>query len=487
LVYSTPIFLFAFLPLTIAIYYLSPGRIRNGFLFLASLLFYAWGEPVYVGILIVSILFNYTCGVGLSVSVRYRKPIVTAGIALNILILSVFKYTNFIVDNINFVIEPMGLIPLERSSIPLPIGISFFTFEAISYIVDVYRNKVSGEKNIIDVALYISLFPQLIAGPIVRYHDVCAQIKDRKTSLDDFSYGCKRFILGLFKKVVIADTLGKAVDIIFSMPSDQLTTAISWWGATCFTLQIYYDFSAYSDMAIGLGRIFGFRFLENFNYPYISSSMTEGWTRWHISFTNWIRDYLFKPLGGVSRSKLRTGVNLLIVFFLSGLWHGANWTFIVWAMIHGAFLVLEAVGLRNLIKRLPRLLAHAYVMLIGVVSLVFFRSRDISYALDHLKSMFSFDSGEPLAYGSSMINNEIVLVFIIGVIFSAPLLPLIENKYRDMLFRLEKILESRVIPASSFLLLGPRCLGGFALATVLLISGLYIAGATYRPFIYFQF
>lgn len=487
MVFSSPIFLFAFLPLTIAIYYLSDGRIRNGFLLLASLLFYAWGEPVYVGIMIVSILVNYTCGVGLSASVRYRKPIVIVGVVINILILSVFKYTNFIIENINSVVEPMGLIPLERSSIPLPIGISFFTLQAISYIVDVYRNKVSGEKNIINAALYISLFPQLIAGPIVRYHDICAQIRDRKTSLDDFSYGCKRFILGLFKKVVIADTLGKAVDTVYSMPSDQLTTAISWWGATCFTLQIYYDFSAYSDIAIGLGRMFGFRLLENFNYPYFASSMTEGFTRWHISFSNWIRDYLFKPLGGISRSKLRTGVNLLVVFFLSGLWHGANWTFIVWAMINGTFLVLEAVGLRNLIKRLPRLLAHVYTKFIVVVSLVFFRSRDIPYAVDYLKNMFSFNAGEPLAYGSNMINNEIVLVFIMGVIFSVPLLPLIENKYRDMLFRLEKVLESRVIPASSFLLLGPRYLGVLGLASILLISGLYIANATYQPFIYFQF
>ncbi len=437
--------------------------------------------------MVVSILVNYTCGVGLSVSVRYRKPIITAGVMINLLILSAFKCTNFIIENINSIIEPMGLIPFERSSIPLPIGISFFTFQAISYIVDVYRNKVSGEKNIINVALYISLFPQLIAGPIVRYHDICAQIRDRKTSLDDFSYGCKRFILGLFKKVVIADTLGKAVDTVYSMPSDQLTTAISWWGATCFALQIYYDFSAYSDMAIGMGRMFGFRLLENFNYPYFSSSLTEAWTRWHISFTNWIRDYLFKPLGGVSRSKLKTSVNLLVVFFLSGLWHGANWTFIVWAMIHGAFLVLEAVGLRHLIRRLPRLLGNAYLMFIVVVSLVFFRSRDISYAMDLVKSMFSFNSGEPLAYGSNMINNEIVLVFVIAVIFSVPLMPFIENKYRATLFRLEKILESRVIPASSFLLLGPRCLGVFALAIVLLISGLYIAGATYQPFIYFQF
>jgi len=437
--------------------------------------------------MIVSILVNYTCGVGLSVSVRYRKPIITAGVMINILILSVFKYTNFIIDNINPVIESMGLIPFERSSIPLPIGISFFTFQAISYIVDVYRNKVSGEKNIINVALYISLFPQLIMGPIVRYHDVCAQIRCRKTSLDDFSYGCKRFILGLFKKVIIADTLGGAVDIIYSMPSDQLTTAISWWGATCFTLQIYYDFSGYSDMAIGLGRIFGFHFLENFNYPYISSSITEGWTRWHISFSNWIRDYLFKPLGGVSRSKLKTSVNLLVVFFLSGLWHGANWTFIVWAMIHGSFLVLEAIGLRKLIKRLPRLLGNAYFMLIVVVSLVFFRSRDIPYALDLLKSMFSFESGELLAYGPNIINNEIILVFIIGVIFSAPLLPLMENIYRATLFRLEKFLDSGLTPASSFLLFGPRYLGVLALASILLTSGLYIAGATYQPFIYFKF
>lgn len=486
MIFSSPIFLFAFLPLTIIIYYISPGKIRNAFLLLASLLFYAWGEPIYIGIMILSIVVNYTCGVLLSRYDANGKGIIAIGVVLNILLLSTFKYTNFIVENINSIIEPIGFMPLSVSTIPLPIGISFFTFQAISYIVDVYRKKVNAEKNIINVALYISLFPQLIAGPIIRYHDVAKQIRSRKISLDGFSYGCKRFIIGLFKKVVIADTLGKAVDIIYSMPSDQLTTGIAWWGVACFTLQVYFDFSAYSDMAIGLGRMFGFRFLENFNYPYISSSITEFWTRWHISFSNWIRDYLFKPLGGFKGSRLRVAITLFVVFFLSGLWHGASWNFVIWGMIHGAFLVVEASGLKKIINRLPKLLGIAYVMFIFMISAVFFRSRDILHAIENLKNMFSFNFSEPIGYGSSFINNETLLVFIIGIFISTPIVPMLENKYKDVLSRLENSIVLKSIRVSS-LLLGFRYIDVFVLTIILFISGMYVSASTYQAFIYFKF
>ncbi|MGD8365986.1 MAG: MBOAT family O-acyltransferase, partial [Desulfobacterales bacterium] len=318
MLFSSIIFLFQFLPLCLLLYFLAGKRLRNLLLLIASLVFYAWGESYYVLLMLVSILVNYLCGLMID---RYRgrqaaRGFLIAAIAFNVLSISVFKYANFLVDNLNTLLSQIGAGPIELAPIHLPIGISFFTFQAMSYAVDVYRRDAPVQRNPLNIGLYIALFPQLIAGPIIRYHNIAAQLIRRRVRLDDLSYGIERFVVGLGKKVLIANQVAIIADQVFSFPYETLTPGVAWLGVLCYTLQIYFDFSGYSDMAIGLGRMFGFHFLENFNYPYISRSIREFWRRWHISLSSWFRDYLYIPLGGNHRGPLRTYLNLLIVFFL---------------------------------------------------------------------------------------------------------------------------------------------------------------------------
>ncbi|MBE0586337.1 MAG: MBOAT family protein, partial [Desulfofustis sp.] len=332
MVFSSTIFLFVFLPLVLLSYMVAGRKFRNVILLAASLLFYAWGENVFVLLMLISIALNYCFGLLIDHSQQRgwsgKIPLILA-LLTNLGLLGFFKYANFLIDNLNTILINLDFEPVEMQAVHLPIGISFFTFQALSYVIDLYRGQASVQKSPINVALYISLFPQLIAGPIVRYHDVAEQIVHRTTRFDDFTYGIRRFIIGLGKKVLVANVLGRTADYMFSLPADSIPAGLAWLGAVSYTLQIYYDFSGYSDMAIGLGRMFGFRFLENFNYPYAAQSIREFWRRWHISLSSWFRDYLYISLGGNRHGATRTYVNLMIVFFLCGLWHGASWTFVV--------------------------------------------------------------------------------------------------------------------------------------------------------------
>jgi alginate O-acetyltransferase complex protein AlgI len=425
MVFTSTVFLFLFLPFVLVVYYLAGHKQQNFFLLFASLFFYAWGETFYVGIMLVSITANYFLGLYIH---KFRqtsraKILLGFGILINLGILCWFKYSGFLVQNLNLILPDIGVKPIALGSVHLPIGISFFTFQALTYIVDVYRGIVPAQRNPINIALYIALFPQLIAGPIVRYHDIASQINERQNSLENFSEGVRRFIIGMGKKMLIANPMGEVADQIFALPGDQLSASVAWLGITCYTLQIYFDFSGYSDMAIGLGRMFGFKFLENFRYPYISKSVQEFWRRWHISLSSWFKDYLYIPLGGNRGSPIRTYFNLFTVFFLCGLWHGASWNFILWGMIHGLFLVIERIGLGKLLEHLWTPLRHIYLLFVIMVGWVFFKLDTFPEALEYLKAMAGFFPSANNQYHIGLfldLEKEIILLF--GILCSTPLL-----------------------------------------------------------------
>lgn len=480
MVFSSPVFLFGFLPIVLLVYYLSPKTMRNVTLLLFSLMFYAWGEVFYVVVMIVSIVLNYIVGrlIGKSyVNYCCRKLWVTIGVIINLLILISFKYVNFIVDNVDFVLSQGNISTIEISPIHLPLGISFFTFQAISYIVDVYRKDVPAQKKIVNLALYISLFPQLIAGPIVRYHDVSLQIISRFTSLIKFESGVQRFIYGLAKKMLIANPLGEVVDSIFILTGNDLTMPLAWIGILAYTLQIFFDFSGYSDMAIGLGRMFGFIFRENFNYPYVSTSLREFWRRWHISLSSWFRDYLYIPLGGNRVSTIRVYMNLLFVFILTGFWHGASWNFMVWGVLHGVFLACEHAGLSDILKRVWKPLQHVYLLLIVMVGWVFFRAESLSYALNYLYSMSDVGNFHttPLQF-AQVLSYEAVYSFIVGVIISTP----VYSKLKSFIGNISAENNNK----TNLLIGTPKLIIIFAL---LFLSILKVASSTYNPFIYYRF
>ncbi len=432
MVFSSSIFLFFFLPVSLLCYLLAGRWLRNVTLLAASLFFYTWGENVYVLLMLASIICNYFFGIFIDRSRKRGRRgwwFLIFAIVVNLGMLAFFKYANFVVNNLNEILLCFSLTPFTPVNIHLPIGISFFTFQALSYVIDVYRGQVNAQKSIIGIALYISLFPQLIAGPIVRYCDIADQIKGRQTTFDDFFYGVQRFILGLGKKVLIANVLGRTADYIFSLPTDVLPLSLAWLGAVSYTLQIYYDFSGYSDMAIGLGRMFGFRFLENFNYPYISTSIRDFWRRWHISLSSWFRDYLYIPLGGNQKGSQRTYLHLLTVFFLCGLWHGASWTFVVWGLFHGCFLIVERFSLvQKVLRVMPNPLQHLYVLVIVIIGWVFFRAETLEHAMGYLRAMITIST--PQLFNSQIfinINNEFYFVFIVAVLFSVPIYPWLQG------------------------------------------------------------
>jgi len=487
MVFSSVSFLFLFLPLVLAFHFLLPGiRLRNFLLLSASLLFYIVGDGRFVVVIVSSVILNYCLGLWVDKTrenyALQTRLAMTVAVSLNIGLLIYFKYTNFFVDNLNLFSQRIEIPPLELAKIHLPLGISFFTFHALSYVIDIYRGNAKAQKDFGKLALYFTFFPQLIAGPIIRYHDVETQLTKRKITIDDFAEGVRRFIIGLGKKALIANTLAEPVDQIFAIPANQLTTNLCWFGAICYALQIYFDFSGYSDMAIGLARMFGFHFLENFNYPYISQSIKEFWRRWHISLSNWFRDYLYIPLGGNRCSPLRMYLNLLLVFFLCGFWHGASWNFIIWGLFHGMFLVLERVGLmRQFAESKWLLVRHFYALTIIIVSWVFFRSDTLNYALDFLKAMTGFAEGTGLEYHVSMyLNFEIALAIIFGIVASTPVLPRLSKIHTKLASNCKK----RVATMVNAIFLS---LGGLSLAFVFLTSVIKLAAGTYNPFIYFQF
>ena len=481
MVFSSTIFLFFFLPLTLLAYFVVGPRGRNAILLAASLLFYAWGETVYLLVMLFSIAANYLFGLLIDQARqrgrRGRLAFVFA-VATNLGLLGFFKYANFLVDNLNPVLPMLGLAPMDIGRVHLPIGISFFTFQALSYIIDLYRNETTVQRSLLNFALYKALFPQLIAGPIVRYRDVAREIERRTVSLHDFASGVQRFIIGLGKKVLIANVMGRAADTIFATPAETLPATLAWTGAIAFMLQIYFDFSGYSDMAIGLGRMFGFHFLENFNYPYIARSVREFWRRWHISLSTWFRDYLYIPLGGNRHGPVRTGANLLLVFLLCGLWHGASWTFLIWGVYHGIFLVLERVpAVRRLLDRLPAPLQHAYVLLVVLVGWVFFRADTFAHALAYLEAMVDFS--RPPLFNSQLflaLNNEFSLTLAAAVIGSAPLFALLQ-RWRA---------GRPIVPAPAMRWLAATAQVG-SLGFVLVYSIAAVLGGAHNPFLYFRF
>lgn len=480
MVFSSPIFLFGFLPIILLLYFVSPRRLKNFILLLGSLFFYAWGEVFYLLIMLVSIGSNYLFGrlIGGSEGIpRKERLYLSIGIAVNVSLLVSYKYANFIADNVNILLWRLKLPVVDLDPVHLPLGISFFTFQAISYIVDVYRNEVPVQKNPLNLALYISLFPQLIAGPIVRYHDVSSQITARTHSLALFSSGVQRFIFGLAKKMLIANPLGEVADTIFNMSTQDLATPLAWIGVLSYTLQIYFDFSGYSDMAIGLGRMFGFRFLENFNYPYISTSLREFWRRWHISLSTWFRDYVYIALGGSRVSTRRVYLNLLLVFILTGFWHGASWNFLIWGLFHGVFLASEHAGLSKVLGRLWRPIQHLYVLGVAIIGWVFFRAENLDYAVGYLKSMAGFTEQKitQLQY-AQVLSREAIIVFVIGVILSVPIYPTLRAI-------LKRISGNSTLKRAFFVDL-PRLP---VLVSLLFLCLLKVASSTYNPFIYFRF
>ncbi len=469
MVFSSVIFIFAFLPFTMTGYFIIRKELRNAFLLVMSLLFYAWGEPKFVFVMIASIVANYIMGLLIDKTKNgalfERRLVLLVAVVLNLSILFYYKYFDFFISNINNIAKTN--FPLEH--IALPIGISFFTFQGMSYIFDLYLGNVRVQKNFINIALYIALFPQLIAGPIVRYIDVNEQIVNRKISLEKFSEGIKRFIIGLSKKIIISNAFAVVADSAFDMPAGTVPLALAWMGAVAYTFQIYFDFSGYSDMAIGLGKMLGFEFLENFNYPYISKSVTEFWRRWHISLSTWFRDYIYIPLGGNRKGNVY--FNLLIVFFVTGLWHGASWNFIVWGLWHGLFLIAERViRNKNISIKMPSVIKWLYTIFVVIIGWVMFRAVTLSDALAYIGCMFSF-GGELINGTGILLLRENILLFVVAVIGCLPILP----KIREMS-------ETKVIFAKAKSFASP-----VAYIVMFVIAISFTVTSTYNPFIYFNF
>lgn len=475
MVFSSAVFLFIFLPVVFVLNLLLPGKHKNMLLLVASLFFYAWGEPVYVVILLLSIIVNYLLALGISKRIEERgvqtreRSFLGLAIILNLALLIVFKYMNFIADNFSVLTG----IPIELVEMPLPVGISFFTFQGISYVMDVYRGRTRAQRKLSHVALYISYFPQLIAGPVVRYRDIAKQIESRTQTVEKMASGLRRFAVGLGKKILIANAMGRIADMVFASNVSGITTSEAWAGALAYTLQIYFDFSGYSDMAIGLGRLFGFEIMENFNYPFIARSIKNFWRRWHISLSSWFKDYLYIPLGGNRKGNSRTYLNLSLVFLLTGFWHGAEWTFIIWGMFHGAFTVIERIGLIKPEKLKPRFLANIYTLLVVISGFVIFRSESLSQAGGILKAMF-FDFTfviRNVALAGAIFSPSNIIILVVACLASTPLLYLA----RDRVAGSERLYAA--MDATGYVL---------SLALVILCV-LALAMNTYNPFIYFRF
>jgi alginate O-acetyltransferase complex protein AlgI len=494
-VFSSIVFLFLFLPLVLLIYHFLPKKIRNVFLMLASLLFYFWGEQWLVWIILVSTGIDYFCGLLISGALLGKSPeLLEKGVARlgyqkaglfislmsNLAFLAYFKYANFFVENIQYACSAMGMsaTPIEGfSEIALPLGISFYTFQSMSYTIDVYRGNVKATRNFLNFACYVTMFPQLVAGPIVRYRDIELQLLNHSVKLSDAAFGIRRFIYGLAKKVLIANTLAQVADRVFDLPASEMGCSVAWLGVVCYALQIYFDFSGYSDMAIGLGHMLGFTFLENFNYPYVADSMQDFWRRWHISLSSWFRDYLYIPLGGNRCPAWRVYMNLLIVFVLCGFWHGASWNFIVWGLFHGCFLILERLGALRVLGQLPRAIRHAYVLLVVLISWVWFRTETLTEAVGMLSAMFGFS---PVGVEGPSLNEfmdvQLFYTLLFGVILSTPVYRLFREFRFSTVSRGGKVLSGAYQSVS--------VMWGLVLFFIVAVS---LASGIYNPFIYFRF
>lgn len=468
MVFSSAVFLFAFLPVVFILHtVIRNTTARNVLLIVASLIFYAWGEPVYVVLLLASILINYLLG-------RFvwgRKPVLVAAVIVNLAFLIVFKYAGFIVQSINV----LPFISLKEPKISMPIGISFYTFQAMSYVIDTYRDERKRPGSFLDVMLYVCLFPQLVAGPIVKYNSVREQLQDRQVSAEGTASGIQRFIVGLSKKMLIANVMAVAVDRMFALDMAQLDMASAWVGAVCYMLQIYFDFSGYSDMAVGMGKMFGFTFPENFDYPYTACSIRQFWKKWHISLTSWFREYLYFPLGGNRKGRARTLFNRFFVFLCTGIWHGADWTFVVWGIYHGVLTMLETVIVKDKkdknagkaadsARSVIRVLGHIYTLLAVMIGFVIFRADSMRQAVHFIASMFSFGA---TAVGTmtavSVMSPLFIITLIIAAVACTPVL--------------------RMLPKNAV----TRLLGMVLTIILYMLCIMEIAAGSYNPFIYFRF
>src|SRR5271166_1191068 len=426
MVFSNLTFVCLFLPSVLAVYFVAPQSARNLVLVAASVIFYVWGAQIAILLIVASVTVNFALGQAIAAADTVRRHrLIGWSVAGNLLVLVIFKYTNFIVDNVNSVVDPLWSWRVPNPVIPLPLGISFFTFHIISYLVDIYRGVAQPQRSPVAFTLYIINFPQLIAGPIIRYRPIAGQLEHRPVSFDDVDKGIARFAAGLAKKLLIANPIGAVGDHLFAIAPSDLPIWAVWLAVLCFSLQIYFDFSGYSDMAIGMARMFGFRFPENFKYPYCATSIKDFWRRWHMTLSAWFRDYVYLPLGGSRASAWTTTRNLWIVFLLCGAWHGASWNFVVWGMWHGLFLSIERLrSVERWLSKAPRVLQNAYVLLIVMVGWVFFRSPSIELALDMLSRMFGLQAGAATMLPvSSHVAPPTMLLIVLAAFFSLPIWP----------------------------------------------------------------
>lgn len=471
MLFNSMVFLWIFIPISILLYFMVDDKYKNLILVFLSIIFYAWGEPTYVVLLVASVVINYilTILMDKQIEKNKRKVYFIIAIILNIGILVYYKYFNFLVHNIQNI---FSLNISEVKKVPLPLGISFYVFSSISYIFDIYRKECKAQKNIINMALFITFFPKLLMGPIERYKDFesCIDVKNRKITIKSFKDGIVRFVYGLGKKVLIADVVARVADLAFDSNISNLNSQLAWLGAICYMIQIYFDFSGYSDMAIGIAKMFGFDLMENFNLPYTSQSITEFWRRWHISLGNWFKNYLYIPLGGNRKGKLRTYVNLFIVFIATGVWHGAAWNYIAWGIYNGIFMVIERIKLKELIeKNSIKLINHIYAMSVTFIGWIIFRANGLKNALKYIKTLFIDSKGSQIQT-YNILNNRTIITMIIAVLLTGILQLLFSKMNKDN--KLSKIY--RVIE--------PVCVGG-----ILIISIMSIVNNTYTSFVYFKF
>lgn len=462
MVFSSISFLYYFLPIVLLFYFIVPSKFKNFILLIFSLLFYFYGEPKYIWILILSCLINYIFG--LIIEKRRKKIYLIISVVLNLLLLGYFKYINFFIENINNIFNSS----LSSINVVMPIGISFFTFQTMSYVIDVYNKNVKVNKNFINFATYVCLFPQLVAGPIVRYKDINEQLRNRKLSFDLFASGISRFVIGLAKKVLIANVIGEMCNILLGL--SNITVMAYILVAIGFTIQIYFDFSGYSDMAIGLGRMFGFKFLENFNYPLIASSVTDFWRRWHISLSSFFRDYVYIPLGGNRVSKIKWIRNILIVWLLTGFWHGAAWNFIIWGLFFACFLLIEKLLLKNFLDK-HKIIGHIYTLFLVIISFIIFNADSFNYIIDFLKHLFGFGN-------IPFINKETIyylrsygIILIISFVAATPFMKNFINKLKNNK-KINNIIS--ILEVVYYIVL-------------LLIVTSYLIDASFNPFLYFRF
>lgn len=467
MLFSSISFLYYFLPCVIIAYFILPFKLKNLVLFLSSMVFYFYGEPKYIILMLSTILVSYIFGLLIYKfrETKLKKVFFVSAVTLLLASLGVFKYSDFAISNMNNIFGAnIGLLKLA-----LPIGISFYTFQILSYIIDVYRGKVKVQKNILKLATYVSLFPQLIAGPIVRYETVEEELSNRTHSFEKFSNGVTRFVIGLAKKVLIANALGELCSIFLA--SEETTVVFYWMYGIAYSMQIYFDFSAYSDMAIGLGKIFGFTFLENFDYPYISKSITEFWRRWHISLGSWFRDYVYIPLGGNRVSKIKLLRNIFVVWFLTGMWHGANWTFIVWGLMFGIILTIEKFGFGKILEKIPTILRRIYVLFIVMISFIIFNAENMSDALKTITGLFG-TNGTPLINDVTIYYlRSYLVIFILGIIGATPIPKMIIQKIK------ENNIGNNIINILEII---------FVVALLFVVTA-YLVDNSYNPFLYFRF